>query len=51
LQISKPVANFLLSRMSRSTGQLFAILERLDSASLAAKRKLTIPFVKEVLDL
>jgi DnaA family protein len=51
LQLSEPVANFLLSRVSRSTGQLFSILENLDNASLAAKRKLTIPFIKEVLGL
>lgn len=51
LEINEAVAKFLLSRIPRSTGQLFAILERLDSASLAAKRKLTVPFVKEVLGL
>lgn len=51
LQLSEVVAKFLLSRISRSTGQLFSILERLDIASMAAKRKLTVPFVKEVLGL
>ena len=51
LQLIEPVANFLLARVSRSTGQLFDILENLDNASLAAKRKLTIPFIKEVLGL
>ncbi len=51
LNLSETVANFLISRVSRSTGQLFGTLESLDIASLAAKRKLTIPFVKEVLGL
>jgi DnaA family protein len=51
LQLSEAVAMFLLARIARSTGQLFAILERLDNASLAAKRKLTVPFVKQVLGL
>lgn len=51
LQLNESVAKFLLARIPRSTGQLFAILERLDSASMAAKRKLTVPFVKQVLSL
>ena len=51
LELNNSVANFLLSRVSRSTGQLFEVLEKLDHASLAAKRRLTIPFVKEVLSL
>ena len=51
LQLSEAVAMFLLARIARSTGQLFTILERLDNASLAAKRKLTVPFVKQVLGL
>ena len=51
LQLSEPVANFLLARVYRGTGQLFGTLENLDNASFAAKRKLTIPFIKEVLGL
>lgn len=44
------VGRFLLSRYPRDTAGLFSILDRLDHASLAAKRRMTIPFVKMVLD-
>ncbi len=43
------VARFLLRRCSREMPALFAILEQLDRASLSAQRRLTIPFVKQVL--
>jgi DnaA family protein len=51
LQLPREVAQFLLWRCSRETPALLALLERLDRASLAAQRRLTIPFVKEVLGL
>ncbi len=44
------VGYFLLSRYSRDTAVLFSILDRLDHASLVAKRRMTIPFVKMVLE-
>jgi DnaA family protein len=40
---------YLLRRCSRDLPALCALLERLDRASLAAQRRLTIPFVKSVL--
>ncbi|UCE89264.1 MAG: DnaA regulatory inactivator Hda [Pseudomonadota bacterium] len=43
------VAEYLLSRCPRDTYSLFALLERLDHASLAAQRRLTIPFVRTLL--
>jgi DnaA family protein len=43
------VAGYLLGRYARDTHSLFALLERLDHASLEAKRRLTIPFVRELL--
>jgi DnaA family protein len=43
------VGHFLLVRYSRELASLFQLLEQLDKASLAAQRKLTIPFLKEVL--
>ncbi len=49
--ISDEVARFLMHRSSRSMADLFDLLDKLDSASLSAKRKVTIPFVKQVLDL
>ncbi len=51
LQLAKAVAQFLLSRCSRNMRELFSMLEKLDRASLAEQRRLTIPFVKQVLAL
>lgn len=45
------VGQFLLRRLPRDNQALFALLEQLDRASFAAQRKLTIPFVKQVLGL
>lgn len=47
--LSTDVAKFLLSRQQRDLPSLLELLDRLDEASLQAKRKLTIPFVKQVL--
>jgi DnaA family protein len=44
-------ARYLLRRLPRDLPALFDLLERLDAASLAAQRKLTVPFVKSVLGL
>lgn len=49
LQLSDEVARFILARAPRDTGELFLLLNRLDDESLQQQRKLTIPFVKEVL--
>jgi DnaA family protein len=51
LEISPETAGFLLSRIPRDSHSLSQILEQLDQASLAAQRRLTIPFVREVLGL
>lgn len=48
LEMPEDVAQFLLRRHNRDMPVLFALLERLDHASLAARRRLTIPFVKGV---
>lgn len=45
------VARFLLARTSRDQRELLGALDRLDEASLAQGRRLTIPFVKQTLDL
>jgi DnaA family protein len=49
LQLSDDVARFLLSHATRDMHSLFALLVRLDEASLRAQRKLTIPFVRQFL--
>jgi len=43
------VANYLLKRCERDMVSLIELLETLDSATLRAQRKLTIPFVKSLL--
>jgi DnaA family protein len=49
LILNEEISQFLLTRYSRDMGALFAVLDKLDTASLAAQRKLTVPFVKSVL--
>lgn len=49
LHMPKDVAEFLLRRFSRDLPTLLTLLDRLDHASLAAQRRLTIPFVKQAL--
>jgi DnaA family protein len=44
------VGEYLLRRQPRNIKSLFDLLDSLDRASLAAQRKLTIPFVKEFLE-
>lgn len=50
LQLSTEVCNFILRRGERSMGALCQIIKQLDHASLAAQRKITVPFVKQVLN-
>lgn len=45
------VLDYLVKRVSRDTHSLFGLLDRLDQASLASKKKITIPFVREELGL
>lgn len=51
ITLSEEVGKYILRHCPRHMGTLFAALEALDNASLAAQRKLTIPFVKEVLQI
>jgi DnaA family protein len=44
-------AQFLLSRSRRDMASLYGVLDRLDDEALRAQRRLTIPFVKGVLDI
>ncbi len=50
LTLPDETARFLLTRVERSTGSLFQLLDRLDRAALAARKRLTIPFVRSVLE-
>ncbi len=49
LDLSDDVANYLLRHHSRDIRVLINLLQTLDKASMAAKRRLTIPFIKQVL--
>jgi DnaA family protein len=44
------VLDYLFSRVSRDLHALSQLLDRLDHASLAAQRRLTVPFIKSVLN-
>lgn len=50
LDFDEAALEWLLRRCSRDLGSLTAIFERLDRASLAAQRRLTVPFLRQVLE-
>ena len=47
IDLPEPSARFLLQRVRRDMGALCRWLDTLDRASLAAQRKLTVPFIRE----
>ena len=49
LRLPADSARYFLRRCPRNLGYLQGLLERLDNASLAAQRRLTLPFVREQL--
>ncbi len=50
-ELPSSVGQFLLNRCARNMHDLHSLLNRLDEASLIAQRKITIPFVKHVLNI
>ena len=50
LQLPDEVVQYILKHSVRDMNSLFELLDKLDVASLAEQRKLTIPFVKQYLD-
>lgn len=50
LKLPPSVCDYLLARAPRDVPSLLGLLERLDAASLAAQRRLTVPFVRQVLE-
>lgn len=50
LELPDEVGHYLLRHCRRDMRALFELLEQLDRASLVARRRLTIPFIKEVID-
>ena len=51
LKLPDEVARYLIERTARDAGDLVKTIERLDRASLAERRRLTIPFVRDILAL
>ncbi|MEO8225099.1 MAG: DnaA regulatory inactivator Hda [Gammaproteobacteria bacterium] len=49
LDLPDDTGHYLLQRAPRGAASLFQLLDRLDQASLVARKRLTIPFVREVL--
>ncbi len=49
LELPDETAAYLLRRTARDMGSLYDLLDRLDLAALRAQRRLTIPFVRDVL--
>ncbi len=50
-ELPEDVGRFVLKRLDREMQTLFKTLDELDRASIVAQRKLTIPFVKDILEL
>jgi len=48
--LPRETAEYLLKRLPRDLASLLAALDRLDVASLAAQRRLTIPFIRAALE-
>lgn len=49
LELPGPVAQFLVTRLARDPEAISKAMDALDEAALAAQRRLTIPFVRQVL--
>ena len=50
LDLPFDTATYLLSRNPRDMASLYEILDKLDSESMVAQRRLTIPFVRDVME-
>ncbi|HTV97901.1 MAG TPA: DnaA regulatory inactivator Hda [Steroidobacteraceae bacterium] len=50
LDLPQETLEYLMKRLPRDLRSLFEILDELDEASLAAQRRLTIPFIREALE-
>lgn len=50
MELPEAAARYLLRRYPRHPARLFALLDSLDDASLAAQRRLTVPFLRQVLE-
>jgi DnaA family protein len=48
LEMPEDVARYILSRYPRDLRSLFDLLDRIDEASLAEQRRVTIPFLRHL---
>ena len=48
MEMGEEVVRYLLARFPRDMHSLFGLLDRLDDATLAAQRRLTIPFLRDL---
>jgi DnaA-homolog protein len=48
-ELTEETARYLQRRLPRDMSSLFALLDELDAAGLAAQRRLTVPFIRDVL--
>ena len=49
IELDDTVIDWLFAREKRDLGSLIAVLDRVDSASLAAPRRVTVPFLRKLL--
>ena len=49
--ISEQILEFIIYRLSRNLSELSIAIEKLSSLAIANKRKVTIPFVKKILNI
>lgn len=50
LVLEEPAIDWMLAHVERDPGTLTAVLDRLDRESLAAQRKVTVPFLRRVME-
>ena len=48
-ELPDETGRYLLARVGRGIAEFFQLLDELDRAALAAQKRLTIPFVRQVL--
>jgi DnaA family protein len=50
IELDEPVLDWRFAREKRDLGSLLGVLERVDAASLAAQRRVTVPFLRKLLE-
>lgn len=51
LELADDVGEYMMQRLSRDMHQLMGVLDDLDKASMARQRRLTLPFIKQILQV